>query len=164
MHQHFTSQAPATGVASERRRAQGMHSRRHRGALRTAGILTCLMGFALAACSSGPQPMDRTFNGVFTSSTPRLQLDDSPYIDYPFEADAGWQITIDMMSDEVDAFLHLLNSAGETLSTDDDGGAGLNAHIRFTVPARGSYVARANTYDSSDLGAYTIRIQSAPSQ
>jgi hypothetical protein len=160
---HIITTTPATAVASARCPAWGMASQRRR-AHRIVGALVCLAGLALAACSSGPRPFDRTIEGNFTDGTPRLQLDNSPYVDYPFEADAGWQVTIDMMSDELDAFLYLMNANGETLASDDDGGTGLNARIRYTVPARGSYVARANSYDSSDRGAYTVRIQAGPAQ
>ncbi len=161
MRQLIASSGPATAVQATRYPAEARSARRHYGG-RTAGILACLTGLALAACSSGPQPMDRTFDGTFTDATPRLQLDNSPYMDYSFEADAGWLVTIDMMSDDLDAYLYLLNDNGETLASDDDGGAGLNSRIRYTVPVRGSYVARANTYDSSGRGRYSVRIQTGP--
>lgn len=129
-----------------------------------AAAMVFLAGLALAACSSGPQPIDRVVEGAFTNNSPRLQTDNSPYADYMIDADAGWQVTIDMMSNELDAFLWLLHSNGEILASDDDGGAGLNARIRYTVPERGAYIVRANTYDEDELGAYTLQIQSGPPQ
>ncbi|HWK41659.1 MAG TPA: hypothetical protein VNR60_06970 [Croceibacterium sp.] len=49
------------------------------------------------------------------------------------------------------------NATGEALASDDDGGGGLNARLRFTVPQSGRYTVRAYGVGGS-TGAYSIAI------
>ncbi|AMD01966.1 hypothetical protein [Halomonas chromatireducens] len=59
-------------------------------------------------------------------------------------------VTIDMLSDDFDAFLEL---HGEGVSTsDDDGGEGLNARIRYNLgPGSYTVIARGHAFSGSGL-------------
>jgi hypothetical protein len=46
---------------------------------------------------------------------------------------------IDLESKDFDAYLRILDSAGKQLASDDDGGDGRNARLRFTPPKEGNY-------------------------
>jgi len=58
---------------------------------------------------------------------------------YPYDMVAGRTYTIDMISDQLDAYLYVENGAGQVLAEDDDGGGALNARIVFRAPATASY-------------------------
>jgi serralysin len=56
-----------------------------------------------------------------------------------------------------DPFLSILDSAGNILASDDDGGTGLNSLITgFTVGTSGTYYISASSFDESDFGQYRI--------
>jgi hypothetical protein len=55
-------------------------------------------------------------------------------------------------------------SAFEQIAEDDDGGADLNARIRFVAPSDGTYVIRATTIAAGNEGAYTFKVETTPPQ
>ena len=63
---------------------------------------------------------------------------------------------------DLDAYLQLLNSAQEVVTSNDDSGANQNALIsNFVIPASGMYYIRARRYFGSDgdpdtAGAYVL--------
>lgn len=77
---------------------------------------------------------------------------------YTIEMKADKTYTIDLMSNQFDAFLILRDKAGKQLAFDDDGGEGLNSRLRFQCPADGSYTIVA-TGLGSPVGEYTLQVR-----
>ncbi|MBZ0331061.1 hypothetical protein KZO25_12115 [Halomonas sp. ANAO-440] len=71
-------------------------------------------------------------------------------LEYQLILEAPVFVTIDMLSDDFDAFLEL---HGEGVSTsDDDGGEGLNARIRYNLgPGSYTVIARGHAFSGSGL-------------
>lgn len=57
------------------------------------------------------------------------------YWELTFSFSAGERIVANMESDEVDSFLRVLRDDGTEITSDDDGGSGVNARLEFRVPA-----------------------------
>ena len=78
-----------------------------------------------------------------------------------FTGAAGDIVLIDMVASEssqLDPLLTLLDSSGNTLTSDDDGGIGLNARLGpYILPAGGEYTIQASHY--SGTGHYTLHLQ-----
>ena len=55
-----------------------------------------------------------------------------------------------------DTYLRLRDSAGTSITFDDDGGAGLNSRITFTATSGGTYFLSAGSATSSGIGTYTV--------
>ena len=82
-------------------------------------------------------------------------------VDYLFTGQAGDTISIDLMSDDFDSYLRLLSaSPSAELTTNDDGGNGLNSRIGpFTLDQTGDYVIRVSALgNASESGAYTLAL------
>lgn len=67
-------------------------------------------------------------------------------------------LTIDMLSDDVDAYLIVRDAAGVDLVFDDDGAGGSDARITHGFAA-GTYYVLANSYYSDEFGEYTIIVE-----
>jgi len=80
---------------------------------------------------------------------------------FRFRAQRGqlWEFTFAQgPGSELDPALEVFSgerSGGEALASDDDGGGGLNARVRFLAPASGTYVVRGYGVGST-AGAYTM--------
>lgn len=70
-------------------------------------------------------------------------------------------VRIDMVSDDVDAYLTLEDSLGNVVTVDDDGGEGLNARIQATLPA-GRYQIGASSFGPGQAGGYTLTVGAPP--
>lgn len=90
-----------------------------------------------------------------------LPVDNSLFDIYTFEGQAGEQIQIEMTSREIDPFLILLDPNGREVAQDDDSAGGQNARIQATLPMNGSYLLFANSYDTGELGSYSLRGRSS---
>ncbi|MGB7445233.1 MAG: trypsin-like peptidase domain-containing protein [Coleofasciculaceae cyanobacterium] len=86
-----------------------------------------------------------------------LPVDNSYFDLYVFEGRAGQQVQIEMSSRELDAYLILLDPNGNDLAQDDDGNGNNNSRIIVTLPANGTYLLMANSYDAGQAGTYSIR-------
>jgi serine protease Do len=110
--------------------------------------------------------------GVLGDESNVLEFDGSFFNAYTFRANAGQRLTIDMVSNEIDAYLILLDPNGRDIAQNDDGGGGTNARLMTVVPATGTYTVLANSYSSGEAGEYELRVatatpaspQSGPSQ
>lgn len=118
---------------------------------------------ALAGCTH-PEPVDQTHEGELTDSDPKVEQDQSPYDEYTFDADEGWEVDITMHSDALDSYLWLIGPDERTSIKQDDNGAnqGNDSRITVTVRDRGTYTVRANSYDGTGRGAYTVHIVAHP--
>jgi len=68
---------------------------------------------------------------------------------------------IDLESAAFDAFLVLKDSNGDTLATNDDGGAGLNARIDRALTA-GTYEIVASSFSAGQTGTYQLTVDVPP--
>ena len=139
--------------------------------LRSRGTLLALLALTAltAACDGAPTaPRETaacnttvgnlssgvTVTGVLTRESCRLA--DGTYAD-------RWRLvladpailTIDMLSDDVDAYLIVRDAAGVKIVFDDDGAGGSDARITHGFAA-GTYYVLANSYYSDEFGGYTI--------
>lgn len=83
--------------------------------------------------------------------------------EWVFEGAQDEVIRIDLTSDDFDSFVTLgTEEDGEfqSISTDDDGGDGLNSRLYTSLPAAGRYVVRATSLGAREEGAYQIGIVS----
>ena len=64
-------------------------------------------------------------------------------------------LLMDLGSAAFDAVLFVRDSEGRLVVTDDDSGPDLDSRITHTFGA-GTYRVYANTYDRSEIGAYTL--------
>ncbi len=90
-----------------------------------------------------------------------LPVDNSFFDLYAFEGRTGQRIQIDMTSREIDSFLILIDPNGNEVAQDDDSGGGSNAKIVATLPADGTYLLMANSYDAGEAGTYSLRAQAS---
>ncbi|RLE33517.1 MAG: hypothetical protein DRJ61_07090, partial [Acidobacteria bacterium] len=56
----------------------------------------------------------------------------------------------------IDTELRLYDSNGDSIATDDDGGAGSNARIVYTLTSGQKYSVAVNEYNNDDTGDYTL--------
>jgi hypothetical protein len=78
---------------------------------------------------------------------------------YTFTGRAGERIVATLDSDALDARLVLGRMDGGRMvrvARDDDGGAGRNARLRYTLRADGEYVLHATSYRSGETGPYRL--------
>ncbi len=88
-----------------------------------------------------------------------LPVDNSFFDLYAFEGKAGQRVQIDMTSREIDSYLILLDPNGDEVTQDDDGGGGSNSRIVATLPADGTYLLMANSYEAGQAGAYSVKAE-----
>ena len=88
------------------------------------------------------------------------QMQDSTFADiWMFQGTAGQAITIDLTSENFDAYLQLLDASGNRLAEDDDTGGNLNARVTFSIPANAQYQIVVNNYGSSRrAGLYMLSV------
>ncbi|HEX6041537.1 hypothetical protein [Longimicrobium sp.] len=82
------------------------------------------------------------------------------YDQYSFRGQEGQRVQIGMMSDEFDTYLSLgrmEDGEWQEIETDDDGGDGTNARLRYVLPSSGEYVIRATSFGEA-TGAYTLTL------
>ncbi len=81
------------------------------------------------------------------------------YLDaWALEGRVGATVTVDLMSDDFDAYLYALGPGfGETLRN-DDGGGGCDARLTMTFLENGTFRVVASTAGSSHTGVYTLRV------
>jgi hypothetical protein len=87
------------------------------------------------------------------------------YRDYVFDATAGARVTIDLESDDFDAYLYLGRMRGGAfveIAADDAGGAGTNARLTHRFDAAGPHVIRVTSFYARSTGGYALRVERAP--
>ena len=78
---------------------------------------------------------------------------------WALDAVAGQRVTIDLESDDFDAYLYVAGPGLFELMSDDDGGEGLDSQITVTFPESGTYRVIASSL-SSGTGGYTLSVSS----
>ena len=85
-----------------------------------------------------------------------LPVDSSFFDIYTFEGKAGQEVILEMSSNDIDSYLILLDTTGQELAQDDDGGENRNARIRVTLPENGTYTLLANSAQGQEFGTYLL--------
>ncbi|MEM9163112.1 MAG: tetratricopeptide repeat protein, partial [Cyanobacteria bacterium P01_F01_bin.4] len=77
---------------------------------------------------------------------------------HPFEGVAGQQVTIDLISDDFDAFVLLVGPNEILVGQDDDGGEGTHARLSSILTETGTYQIVVNTAQAGEMGQYTLTV------
>ena len=100
--------------------------------------------------------------GEFNADTPKdRDKTDCPSRLYALKCVAGRTYTIDMRSEDFDAYLRLEDPTGKTIKTDDDSGGGsktLDARIVFKAEKTDTYRIAATSFNSAAKGKYTLTV------
>ncbi len=83
------------------------------------------------------------------------------YAVHEFEGTAREVVSIDLVSDEFDAYLFLVGPDGNVFVQDDDGGEGTNARLMVELPATGQYQVIVTTYGAGEVEEYALSWGSA---
>ncbi|MCA9837265.1 MAG: S8 family serine peptidase [Trueperaceae bacterium] len=121
------------------------------------GRLNVAKGYNYFSISSSPSSSSKTLSlqGKWTSSGGRSSSASSNP-KYSFSVDQSGTVSIDLSS-SIDTYLYLLNSSGQVIATDDDGGSGYNSRIQMSL-SKGSYTVVAATYSSGQSGSFTVSV------
>ncbi|MEN9519342.1 MAG: hypothetical protein RLZZ381_1930, partial [Cyanobacteriota bacterium] len=88
-----------------------------------------------------------------------IEDDGSLYDFYPIQGKAGESVTINLESDEFDAFVALVDSNGKTVGENDDiSSEDSNSQLKVTLPEDGVYNVIVNTYDENGTGEYILKV------
>ncbi len=125
------------------------------------GTASAVAGKDVIAGQVGMLTCGETTTGTLDPDTDN-PLGDGTFFDlYRFDALAGEEITIDLVSDDFDAFLFALDTADLEFDQNDDGGGGTNSRITFMVPVAGSYGIVANSFFPAPAGGYELTLTCA---
>lgn len=119
---------------------------------------------AAAAARAAEHTIDigQSRQGKLTSGDVLLRADSTYAQPWTIQGRAGQTITIDLESDDFDAYVFLRGpglSGGRDFQ-DDDSGGNCNARLTATFPETGEYEIDVNTADSYATGAFTISVTS----
>jgi len=78
---------------------------------------------------------------------------------HEFKLQAGKTYTLDLASEEFDAYLRLENEEKGKIAEDDDGAGNLNSRIVYTPAKEGTYRIVVTTCDPGQSGAYRLTIR-----
>jgi hypothetical protein len=117
-------------------------------------------------CASVPLTVGTPINGSLATGDCRL-LEDGSFIDaYTFTGTANGQVTITMISSTTGLVpvVFLLAPSGDVLAIDVNNDRDNTARIpgdgsiSFTLPTTGTYTVFANSFDTNQVGDYTLRV------
>jgi len=117
------------------------------------------------SCSDTPIRPGRV-NGALSTNDCRSRLrgSNNHYADrYSFTGTAGDRVSIELTSGNFDTYLYLVGPNGSLVTENDDGGAGTDSRIPpdsgyYTLPATGTYVIEATSYEAGRTGAYALTL------
>lgn len=93
--------------------------------------------------------------GSFDGSEATIQ-DGRPAVAWALNGRAGESVTVRLISDDFDGFLHLLGPGMAEAASDDDSAGNLDAEITLTFPETGTYRAVASALSAGARGSYTL--------
>ncbi|NJO19008.1 MAG: tetratricopeptide repeat protein [Spirulinaceae cyanobacterium RM2_2_10] len=125
-----------------------------------AGLSAVLIGLGQPELALA-QREERTLTGKLSESSPVLESDGSYFDLHEFVGRAGEQVSIELRSQDFDAYLILLDDAGNKLAEDNDSGDGSDAWLIVTLPANGTYAVMVNTLNRGETGRYQLSWQAA---
>jgi hypothetical protein len=105
-------------------------------------------------------PIVKTFDGKLSADDP-LDRDrtKSHAKVHEFQMKAGKTYTLDLMSDDFDAFLRIEDDAKFKLAEDNDSGGSLNSRIVFTPKEDDNYRLNVTSFEGGQTGAYRLTIR-----
>jgi hypothetical protein len=128
-------------------------------------LVPALASVGLTAASAVPGDKKVEYlreKGEFTADTPKDSVKkDCPCRLYALKCVEGRTYTIDLRSDDFDAFLRLEDPSGKQVAEDDDSGVGSkgqDARIIYTAPKSGTYTICATSFNSAARGKYTLSV------
>lgn len=77
---------------------------------------------------------------------------------WEFTGTAGQRVTIDLLSDDFDAYLYLTRESPPREWQNDDGGTGSNARLIVTLPEDGTYTVIVSSYSDNEAGDFTLQV------
>ena len=101
--------------------------------------------------------MGSTVTGSFDGTEPSIQ-DGRPATAWGLEGRAGESVTVRLISDAFDAYLHLLGPGMSEALSDDDGAGDLNSQITVDFPETGTYRVIASALSAGSRGSYTLEV------
>jgi hypothetical protein len=133
-----------------------------RGRARAATDTVC-RGFGRVA---GMIEIGQTINGNLTSNDPEFTGDSTYFQRWILPAKAFQTFTVDLESNDFDAYLLLTRGRGDKLVENDDGGGGCNARLVYTAqddhPVR--IVVNTASRPRHQTGHFTLRVTEGESQ
>ena len=127
-----------------------------RGAARAAADTVC-RGFGRVA---GLIEVGRTVTGTLSSEDPEFPSDSTYFERWVLPVRANQAFTVDLQSDDFDAYLLLTRGRGEKIIENDDGGGGCNARLVYTAqddhPLR--VVVNTASRPRRQTGRFTLKV------
>jgi predicted dehydrogenase len=116
-------------------------------------------GGGAGARTQGTMAIGQTVQGRLTT-TDYLRSADTTYAQWwLLQGKAGQQVTIDLESDDFDAFIFLFGAGlSDDGSQDDESGGNCNARLTVMLPQDGEYRILVNTRNKYETGAYTLSV------
>ncbi len=91
------------------------------------------------------------------------QLDTGEFIDvYEVEGRAGDSLAVAMRSDDFDAYLMVTGPGDFQQDNDDSGDDGTNSGLDVRLPASGTYLVTATSYEPGESGRYSLTLGGGP--
>jgi hypothetical protein len=85
--------------------------------------------------------------------------DASGNVEYTISLEEGQSISIGVTSDDFDTYLDVLDSDGEIVASDDDGGEGFNSLLAFTAPDSDVYTLLIRSFAGDADGTFTLTVE-----
>lgn len=100
----------------------------------------------------------QTVEGNLGSSSART-MDGKPFESWELTCGSGESFQMDVEGRGYDAYARIVDSNGNEMASNDDGGGSLNARINFTCGSSGPYYLVSTTYlSSASGGSYVMRL------
>ncbi len=118
---------------------------------------TLCRGFGRIA---GMIEVGQTTTGSLTSADPELSSDSTYYQRWVLPVRAKQAFTVDLVSDDFDAYVWLTRGRGDKIIDNDDGGGGCNARLVYTAPDDHPLRIVVNTASRPrrQTGRFTLRV------
>ena len=88
---------------------------------------------------------------------------DGTYVQaWSLKLEAGDSVTVDVLSNDFDAFLVVVAPRLADVFTDDDGAGACDARVTLTAAVAGQYRVAVNTWEVGATGSFRIRVTERP--
>ncbi len=108
------------------------------------------------------------YKGALADGGPRRSEDDALFVGYSVALKSGQRVSVQLKKDgetNLDPKVEIGRGTltdFEQIAEDDDGGADLNARLRFVAPSDGTYIIRATSVSVTSEGNYVLRVEETP--